>query len=310
MLTIKELHHIQLLSESRNFRVAAARAGISQPALSQSIASAERKTGVPLFIRDRHTVEITDAGQLVTDHAAQILSQLDDFSRQLSELREARSGRVRFGIGPVPASLFLTQAIKHFCELHPQVYPSFEIDYWDELSRRVLAGSIAFFVASAGEEIDDRRLQRRRILEDRLIFLCRRKHPLAALSEVTCSDLVRFPLITYRTSAIHARVRSLLRTPEDFAAFEQNFPAAKMYDLSTMSDLTTESDYVMMVSQAHFQHAVMAGRFRRLNIPALEVKLQFEVVTKARGRLSPVNQQMVDSFVYAARQPLRNLSLL
>lgn len=308
MLTIKELLHVQLLSESRNFRAAAARAGISQPALSQSIASAERKTGVVLFLRDRHTVDITDAGQLVVEHAAQILSQLDDFSRQLSEMREARSGRVRFGIGPVPASLFLAQAVRHFCDRHPQVYPSFEIDYWEELTKSLLAGKIAFFVASAGEQIEDKRLHRRRLLEDRLIFLCRRKHPLAILPKVDCGQLVQYPLVTYRTSAIHNRVRSLLRTPEEFAAFERNFPAAKVNDLNTMSELTSESDYVMMVSQAHFQNAVLSGKFRRLNIPALEVSLQFEIVAKARGRLSPVNQQMVDSFLYAARQPLRNRS--
>lgn len=306
MLTIKELLHIQLLSESRNFRVAAARAGISQPALSQSIAGAERKTGLELFLRDRHTVDITDAGRLVVEHAAQIINQLNDFSRQIIEMREARSGRVLFGIGPVPASLFLARAVRHFCGRHPQVYPSFVIDYWEELSKRLLAGDIAFFVASTNEEIEDKRLHRRPLLEDQLIFLCRHQHPLAALPKVDCSRLVDYPLVTYRTSAIHDRIRKLLRTPEEVAAFERNFPAAKMSDLSTMAALTSETDYIMMGSQAHFHDAVVSGKFRRLNIPALEISLRFELVTKARGRLSPVNQQMVDSFLYAVRRPHRN----
>src|SRR3546814_8366190 len=61
-LTISELEAVLLVAETRNFRMAAEHAHVSQPALSRRVQAAEQKLNAKLFDRDKHGVALTDAG--------------------------------------------------------------------------------------------------------------------------------------------------------------------------------------------------------------------------------------------------------
>src|SRR5690606_6361473 len=88
-LTIPELEAFVRVAHWRNFRVAAERSCISQPALSRRIQSAEYKLDTRLFDRDARPVDLTPAGRELLPIAERILDEFDD---SLSELSEYMSG--------------------------------------------------------------------------------------------------------------------------------------------------------------------------------------------------------------------------
>ena len=65
----RHLEAVIALAEELHYGRAAERVGLTQSGLSRCIQSAEREANAKLFIRDRRTVEITDAGRSYVEHA-------------------------------------------------------------------------------------------------------------------------------------------------------------------------------------------------------------------------------------------------
>jgi DNA-binding transcriptional LysR family regulator len=89
-----ELHLFKLLAGEGNFTRAAAKAGLTQSAMTRQIAGMENALGVRLFDRTTRSVTLTAAGALLLDRARVILKQV---SSTLEDLHE--------GIGLLPKTL-------------------------------------------------------------------------------------------------------------------------------------------------------------------------------------------------------------
>lgn len=76
-----ELRHLRsfvAVAEELNFRRAAERLFITQPALSRQIRTLERLVGSQLLRRSTHRVELTIAGEALLDRARRLLREVDD----------------------------------------------------------------------------------------------------------------------------------------------------------------------------------------------------------------------------------------
>src|SRR5690606_38407036 len=120
-LTISELEAVLLVAETRNFRMAAEQAHVSQPALSRRIQAAERKLNARLFDRDKHHVALTDAGAELVPIARRMLSEFRDSLSDLSEFIAGRRGVINIWALPSVAAAILPQAAQTFQQSHPQV---------------------------------------------------------------------------------------------------------------------------------------------------------------------------------------------
>jgi len=89
-----ELHLFKLLAGEGNFTRAAAKAGLTQSALTRQIAGMENALGVRLFDRTTRSVRLTDAGALLLERAGGILKEV---STILEELQQ--------GLGSLPKTL-------------------------------------------------------------------------------------------------------------------------------------------------------------------------------------------------------------
>ncbi|MCL6646398.1 MAG: LysR family transcriptional regulator, partial [Dehalococcoidia bacterium] len=72
----RSLRYFVQISESRSFSKAANFLRVGQPALSRSMQQLEHELGCQLFVRTRHGVELTPAGQILRTRATSILDQL------------------------------------------------------------------------------------------------------------------------------------------------------------------------------------------------------------------------------------------
>ena len=64
-MNLKQMEYFVAAAEQLNFTRAAKKCFISQTAMTLQIRSLEEKIGVPLFVRDKHHVELTAAGGLL-----------------------------------------------------------------------------------------------------------------------------------------------------------------------------------------------------------------------------------------------------
>ena len=76
-MDLRRLRNFLVLAEELNYRVAASRLYLTQPALSRSIAALEREFGVRLFERDTRHVTLTREGETLLDRVRTLLRDAD-----------------------------------------------------------------------------------------------------------------------------------------------------------------------------------------------------------------------------------------
>ena len=111
------------LARTLNFSQAAERLYLSQPALSRCISKLETEFGVQLFIRDKHNVQLTNAGKALLEHYPEV----EEASRKLQlYVRDAASGvETRLTIGLQDGHLLsgrIKRQLFKFQEEHPNVH--------------------------------------------------------------------------------------------------------------------------------------------------------------------------------------------
>jgi LysR family nitrogen assimilation transcriptional regulator len=93
-MDIKQIKYFLAVAEAGGFSKAAQQIHVAQPALSAHVARLEESLGVQLFVRSAKGIELTHAGDMLVDHAHDILRRLKHAHWPHIRLRlvEGRSG--------------------------------------------------------------------------------------------------------------------------------------------------------------------------------------------------------------------------
>src|SRR4051794_21178719 len=98
--TVRQLESLVAVADHGNFRKAAAGLGISQPALSAHVQTAEDVLGVQVFERDRRSVLVTPAGEEIIARARLALDAVDGVHEAARRRSEPLVGPLRLGVIP------------------------------------------------------------------------------------------------------------------------------------------------------------------------------------------------------------------
>lgn len=117
------------VAKERSFTRAAAKLGVSQSALSQTIRALEERIGLRLLTRTTRSVAPTEAGDRLLRTVAPRFEEIEAQLSALSELRAKPAGTVRITAGEHPAVSILQPALKRFLPDHPDITVEIIIDY-------------------------------------------------------------------------------------------------------------------------------------------------------------------------------------
>ncbi|MFD2369091.1 LysR family transcriptional regulator [Brevibacillus sp. GCM10020057] len=123
-MEIRQLQYFVEVAKQKSFTRAAQTLHVSQPSISKMIKALEEELGVALLDRAERKMELTDAGELVFDHAKKVLQLLDSLSSSIGEIRNVERGRVKMGMMPTVGSFLLPNVIALF----KKHYPGIEIE--------------------------------------------------------------------------------------------------------------------------------------------------------------------------------------
>jgi DNA-binding transcriptional LysR family regulator len=120
-MELRHLRYFVTVAEELNFRRAAERLHVAQPALSRQIKDLEYDLRVRLLDRDTIRVRLTDAGRVFLDEARQILAHAERAKDMARDAAAGRRGRLVIGnVGPVTAS-FMPASLTAFRARYPEV---------------------------------------------------------------------------------------------------------------------------------------------------------------------------------------------
>lgn len=106
------------VAEEGSFTKAAARLGVTQPAVSQNVADLEKMTGTKLFDRLRSEVLLTPEGEVFMKYAADILESCNAAGNMFSSVSAAT---VRVSATEEVYQYILSPALESFLKVHPEV---------------------------------------------------------------------------------------------------------------------------------------------------------------------------------------------
>jgi DNA-binding transcriptional LysR family regulator len=275
---------------------AAARAHVTQPALSRQIALLETRLGVELFARRKQRIHLTDAGRWFLPRARQLLCDAETCEQQLRESFGHAKRTLRLGV----LASFLDDLVAPVVRELKKKHRGIAVSLFDLLPRPQLerlaareldAALLANLEPAHREQFLVTSLSRHRfaaVLSDAHPHAGARSLPLAALSGddwVSLSD-VAFP-----------GRREFLRTACAAAGFEPRV-VAESDSLSTMIGAVAAGDGVA-IAPRHAEKLPHAGCvFVALQNPAPTVEL---MLVSARGSESPELRTLTQLLITRAR---------
>lgn len=116
------------VARTRSFTRAAATLGVSQSALSQTIAGLETRLGTRLLTRTTRSVAPTEAGERLLTRLAPHFDSIAIELSALNELRDKPAGLIRLTSSELAASVCLWPVLKSFLPLYPDIKVELQID--------------------------------------------------------------------------------------------------------------------------------------------------------------------------------------
>ncbi|MEU6733667.1 LysR family transcriptional regulator [Streptomyces physcomitrii] len=119
MLNLERLRTLDALARHGSVSGAAEGLHVTTSAVSQQMAKLEREVGQQLLAKYGRGVRLTDAGQLLAEHAGRILSQVQLAQSDLEAHRGQAVGELRMGAFPTGARGLLPATVAELRARHP-----------------------------------------------------------------------------------------------------------------------------------------------------------------------------------------------
>lgn len=200
-----KLRHIRafldIASEASLSAVARAQ-GITQPALSRSLAELEAMLGEKLFHRQGRRLVLTEAGAVFRRHASLGLQALETGAAALRPGGDA-GGRLRVGVLPTAATRLFPRVAMRFQALAPHWVLALETGPHAYLVRLLREGRIDLMVGRLPVATDMADLRFDHLYEDDVVLAARAGHPM--LGRPAAEIIAAQPLILPPVDAIIRR---------------------------------------------------------------------------------------------------------
>jgi DNA-binding transcriptional LysR family regulator len=196
-----ELRQLQLLLtviESRGYAAAGKLLHVSHSAIHRQIRLLEQELDCRLLARSGRTVKATEPARLLADLALQIRQEIAEAQRQVSELNNLRSGRLRIGTSSSILVSFLPAVLQRFSKRFPAVRLHLITGVADSLIDDVLAGKLDLAIIFNPSDLPRPmpKLECDILYREAFDWAVGKGHPLAERDEVALSELAAYPLIT------------------------------------------------------------------------------------------------------------------
>jgi DNA-binding transcriptional LysR family regulator len=278
-----ELHALKVflaVATEKSFSRAAEKMSRTQPAVSLAIQRLESELNVKLIDRLSKDLQLTDAGQIVHDHARRFENLEREMETSLSELRDNSAGRLTIGANE-SSSLYLMQHIHRY----RQGFPGVRVEVRRSLSSRIPAmlvdGDLELGVISF-DPIDDR-LESTVIYTDHVALVVSPRHKLAARESVSIAELgtesfvAHNVLSPYRDTIIREFQKH--RVPLNIQV--------EMPTVETIRKMVQRDEGVAFLPHMTVATELEAGSLKEVRVPELEhVERKIRLVHPSKRALS------------------------
>lgn len=190
--TVRQLQIFTVAATHLSFARAAEKLHLTHAAISLQIKQLEDVAGAQLFERIGKRVFLTEAGEILLEHARQILQSLKEADESLSALKGLKGGRIAVAVVST-AEYFAPGLLAEFRKNQPDVRVRLVIDNRETVGRLLASNEVDLAIMGRPPaELDAEAVA---FAPHPLVIIAAASHPLAAAPRLTVEDLAGETLI-------------------------------------------------------------------------------------------------------------------
>jgi DNA-binding transcriptional LysR family regulator len=286
LVTVHQLRLLTEVIERGGFSRAADSLGLSQPAISHQLKALSMAVGTPVLEVIGRRVQLTQAGQLLYEHAKRILVEFEAAGTALDELRGLQRGILRLAGDTTVGIYVLPDLLGAFRQEHPAVEVRLGVDNRQGLYDRLVANEFDFVVIGRPWDDPSVPLVVHPFLANELIAIASPRNRLAGRSRVTLAQLAAEPFIgrepgsgTRDTAEEALRAAGLAVRPVMELASNGAIKRAVAQDLG-----------VSILSRYATGLEIQIGHLVELPVVGFPLRRQWHLVFARDKRLGPVDE--------------------
>lgn len=190
----RHMRYFVAVAEALNFRRAAERLNIAQPALSRAIRQLEERLDARLLERSNRRVELTEAGRVFLEGCRRTLSSAEKAVRDARKARAGEIGHLAIGYTDFAISGALPEIMQGFRSVHPEI----TVDLMHMVTfvqlEALARGDIQVGVMTG--PLSEPGLGHVTLQNERLVAILPEAHPLARLEAIPLTSLAGEPFVT------------------------------------------------------------------------------------------------------------------
>lgn len=195
LVTVHQLRLLAAVAEQGGVSRAAARLGLSQPAVSHQLKALRIAVGVPLIETVGRRTGLTAEGEVLYGHARRILAEFEAAGTAIGEMRGLRRGSLSV-VGDTTVGIYvLPDLLGLFRHEHPDVRVKLDIGNRQVVLDRLVANSVDFGISGRPWDDPPVPLVARPFLANELIAVASPANRLAALDHVSIARMAAEPFI-------------------------------------------------------------------------------------------------------------------
>ena len=189
----RRLQVFHTVAKLLSFTKAAEHLHMTQPAVTFQVRQLEEQFNTRLFDRTHNRISLTDAGQVIYEHAIKIFELYGQMENSVREITGEISGTLTLGASTTIAEYMLPALLGNFRSEYPDINIQLKVSNTDGIVYMIENNEIDLGVVEA--PVHNKNLIVDVCREDQLVCVVPINHPLAEKNVITLDDLMEYPFI-------------------------------------------------------------------------------------------------------------------
>ncbi|WP_019424853.1 selenium metabolism-associated LysR family transcriptional regulator [Paenibacillus sp. OSY-SE] len=282
-LNFHQLHIFYSVATRGSFSAAAQALHMTQPAVTMQIQALEEYFGTKLLHRSTKKLQLSEAGQKLFPYAQRCLELVRETEEMMSNYTLDLQGKLVLAASLTIGEYVLPHVLGTFAKLHPQLDIHLRVMNSSQIAEGIRSQQLHLGLVEA--PVADTDISLEPVMEDELLLIVPREHPLAQTNEVELQDVLTYPFVLREQgSGTRLVMEEALR--EQGVHPEQLQVVMELGSTGAVKSAVEAGIGVTMLSPSVVRHEQALGLVKAVRIQHIRMKRQFYAVHAQSGLLS------------------------
>lgn len=285
-VTLYQLRIFLAVVRHLNYTHAAEELYLSQPSVSAQVHELERLAGLSLFEQVGKHLVLTQAGELLEEHAGSVLVAVEETAEALARLQRIERGQLSLVASTTVGNYLLPKVLGTFHARYPNIELDLRLKNSDAVCEDVRQRRYELGVIESVIDEPDPDLLLTPYRNDELLLIVSPWHPWAGMEAVPLRALAQAPLLWREPgSGTRGIVEKALRQ-----ANVRSQVTIQLGSNEAIKQAVATNMGVAIISQLAVLAEVAAGWLSTIHLADVSLQRAFHLVRRRGGRLSPITE--------------------